>query len=234
MVWNHKKKLIFVHIPKTGGTTIENVMELDKGHIGCGFGEFNGKALQHLTFHEIKKILGDETFDKYEKISIYRNPISRMVSEYYWCEIPGIGHKDGQDFDSFLDYVEKCVRNENFNETIYHDHFIPQHKFVFDDNDKLVVDKLFNFDDFDSIDKYFSEKYDYHIENKKCLKNARSDKIELNTQQKRRIYNIYKKDFELFNIDPQHDDFQNLIDQCESLDEKVDILIKCLHDNGLI
>ena len=45
---------------------------------------------------------------------------------------------------------------------------------------------------------------------------------------------MYKKDFELFNIDPELKDFQNLIDQCKSLEEKVDVLIKCLHDNGLI
>ena len=143
MVWNHNKKIIFIHIPKTGGSTIEKVMNLDKQDIGCGFGKFYGKALQHLTFDEIKKILGDEMFNKYDKISVYRNPYSRIVSEYYWCQVNGIGNSSGQDFDSFLDYVERCVKNSNFNETIYHDHFMPQHQFVFNAKNKLIVDMNF-------------------------------------------------------------------------------------------
>ena len=234
MVWNHDKKIIFVHIPKTGGSTIELAMGTDKNDIGCGFGEWKGIALQHGTVHDIKTFLGNDIFDEYEKISIYRNPYSRMISEYYWCQIKDKGYKGKQTFDSFLDYVDECVRNENFNETIYHDHFIPQHKFVFDDNDKLVVDKIFNFDNFNTISEYLLEKYDINTNSIHDKKNTIKNKIVLNESQKRKIYDMYKKDFELFNIDPELKDFQNLIDQCKSLEEKVDVLIKCLHDNGLI
>jgi hypothetical protein len=69
-----------------------------------------------------------------------------------------------------------------------------------------MVDKLFNFHDFDSIKKFLLKKYGYDIGKSKYNKNNTKDKIKLNIKQKRRIYNIYKKDFDLFNIDPELDE----------------------------
>jgi hypothetical protein len=74
MVWSHKKQFIFIHVPKTGGTSIERSLKMTNGTNGHGV--VRNLALQHLTANEIKHILGEETFNQYTKISICRHPYS--------------------------------------------------------------------------------------------------------------------------------------------------------------
>ena len=86
MVWCKNNKLIFIHIPKTGGTTIEKFFNLRKKINGYGdaSGDFKGKSLQHLIGLDIRKILGEKVFNNFFKFTIVRNPIDRVISEYYW------------------------------------------------------------------------------------------------------------------------------------------------------
>jgi len=69
------KKIIFVHIPRTGGCSIEN--------------HFNFKAsdtwkpdtAQHLTLQEYSEHFD---IDKYFKFTVVRNPWDRIISWYLW------------------------------------------------------------------------------------------------------------------------------------------------------
>lgn len=226
MVWRDKKKIIFVHIPKTGGTSIEVAMNSLYYRYGYGviftnekneFNEIRHKnlkkvckmrnldrmkkyALQHFKSNEYKVLLGGDIYDKYFKFSICRNPYDRIISEFFWCEIPGIGDKHGQSFDDFLKYAKKCRFNNNYYETIYHDHFIPQHEFIYDDKNNLQVDKLFKFENFNEIEFFLKE--DLEIKNiPHWHKRSKSKTIELTSKQKAKIYKMYKKDFELLNYE---------------------------------
>ncbi len=93
-----KKKIIFVHIPRCGGTTIEKNLwqnefnksfdfdETDEKHLLQGFidkyrNKYQFDGLQHLTFHNIKKIYPLEAKDFF-KFSFVRNPYSRIASTY--------------------------------------------------------------------------------------------------------------------------------------------------------
>jgi len=87
----HNAKIIFVHIPKTGGGTIEKTLGI-YGNDNNGnweadhsilYGRYKNKFLQHLTISEIKELKKKE-FDTYRKVSFVRNPYDKIISEYLW------------------------------------------------------------------------------------------------------------------------------------------------------
>ena len=84
---SHKHKCIFIHIPRTAGTSFEVAINSEP----YNYSDFKFK---HLTA-SYAKILYKEYWDDYFKFSIVRNPWSRMVSmckySFYGCSI-----KDGK------------------------------------------------------------------------------------------------------------------------------------------
>ncbi len=97
MIISHSQKFIFVHIPKTAGTSITRY--LDKylsyqdlvvgstklGEIIQPYYQEKYKIGKHSPAKRIKKIMGNETWNEYFSFSLVRNPWDRMVSLYEWC-----------------------------------------------------------------------------------------------------------------------------------------------------
>lgn len=75
---SHKHKLIFIHIPRTAGTSIEKALHGKDWH-------YVHSPSKHLTVHSAKKIYA-EYWNDYFKFSFVRNPWDRMVSllKYGW------------------------------------------------------------------------------------------------------------------------------------------------------
>jgi hypothetical protein len=86
---SHELKCIFIHIPRTAGSSIERSL------IGRDWWSIDNKT-KHLTASQAKKIYS-EYWNDYFKFSFIRNPYSRMLSmarfseEYYGCKRPGSG-----------------------------------------------------------------------------------------------------------------------------------------------
>jgi len=157
---SHKYKIIFVHIPKAGGSSVEQALGIrgqnNKGSLrlkrnilfgkqSWRFGSIylKEKALQHLTAGEIKKEIGKDLFDRYFKCSFIRNPFDRVISDWFHMK---------RKFDRqlslkgyLLNYV-LATRKKLFKRKLYDDHFIEQHKFIYDNNGKLLVDFLGRFE----------------------------------------------------------------------------------------
>jgi hypothetical protein len=72
---SHKHKLIFVHLPRTGGTAIESVI------CGKSWGKIDKKT-KHVDWKVAKKIYKKE-WDGYLKFGVVRNPWDLMVSLYH-------------------------------------------------------------------------------------------------------------------------------------------------------
>ena len=195
MVICHNKKCIFIHIPKTAGTSIEQFLkDNNKNEIDL-LGVKLGRAMHHYRAIDLKKEI-PELFKKYFKFSIVRNPYDRLLSEYYWCRIPEAGFKFGKTKTEFLNYVSKVIKNKNFYSNIYHEHFMPQYMFIYDST--IQVDNLFKYEDLDWTIDYLKKKLS--IENDlKNLNKSRFTKEDWNENQKEIIYNLYKNDFLLFN-----------------------------------
>jgi hypothetical protein len=153
---NHQLRCIFVHIPKTGGTSIERTLDMfgdwrieDAGRLYglIASRTFRSAAatanhLQHLTAAELRDLLAGD-FDAYFKFSFVRNPWDRFVSSF--------GKKDPNLLEcatnrgihlagvSFKDYV-RLTRD------LKHPHLQPQCEFLFDRNGKSLVDFLGRFE----------------------------------------------------------------------------------------
>ena len=81
-----------------------------------GFDEFllEGFRNSHATFSEIKDIVGDDIFEKYEKIAIVRNPYSRAFSLYNYHN--KFGYNETLDFSRYLRVLhsEKLLEQTHF------------------------------------------------------------------------------------------------------------------------
>lgn len=94
-----KRKIIFIHIPKTGGTSMENAL----------IGKSNILNSNHKKASEYAR---RNNLDDFFKFTIVRNPWDKMVSEYFYYKQGGspgfwrdkILHK--QMPDSFLKFVK--------------------------------------------------------------------------------------------------------------------------------
>ncbi|WP_343079636.1 sulfotransferase family 2 domain-containing protein [Ostreiculturibacter nitratireducens] len=94
MIISHSKKFIFVHIPKTGGSSVEEALAptLSWSDLILGttpLGEAMNEAFReryglsdHSSVEEIVAICGRELFHDYFSFSLVRHPVDRAVSFY--------------------------------------------------------------------------------------------------------------------------------------------------------
>jgi len=89
----NNKKILFIHIPKTAGTTIENffLKHMDKNvswpeyYPDLLYGYHDNLHYQHLTMDEIFNKLKISKLDNFDFIfCIARNPYDRFISECNW------------------------------------------------------------------------------------------------------------------------------------------------------
>jgi hypothetical protein len=71
-----KQKILFIHIKKTGGTSVEKVFQ-EK------FPDISIKSKNHLVMTDYISKLGEPEIDKYYSFTIIRNPWDRITSLYF-------------------------------------------------------------------------------------------------------------------------------------------------------
>lgn len=157
---SHELKCIFVHIPRTGGTSIETALGVFGDwrieNIQTMFGLISSPTLkreikstaflQHLTATQLRHLLPHQ-FEQYFRFSIVRNPWERMVSIYgnmdthmeETAKQAGLSLA-GISFDEFLE------KTGGFQ----HVHLMPQHGFIFDSAGKCLVDFVGRLETFQS------------------------------------------------------------------------------------
>lgn len=195
MVLCKTRKLVFIHIPKTGGTTVEVALKLYGSQY---YGVQGGRAMQHYDWRDYQRILGDECHGYYS-FTVCRDPVDKLLSEYYWCKISRVGHRGGQTIDEFIEYCAAVVESGAYRTTVYHDHFMPQHLFIFD-GDVQMVDRIYKFERFDEVESYLkSLGCTTSVQNRNPV---RDRTVQLTPEQTRRVYEIYRRDYELFGYPP--------------------------------
>lgn len=152
---SHPHRTIFVHVPKTGGTSVEFVLGMhgEKADIGIR-PYFNqqldrehlyGQDLQHMTAAALRDALRQEgVFERYFKFSIVRNPWDRLVSVFAWSNqkwAKGQELSDGEFEGSVRQLYGLFVASRTQGQPLrIAPHFRPQVHFLVDRERRTLVD----------------------------------------------------------------------------------------------
>lgn len=201
MPYFQELNILFIHIPKTGGTSIENYF-CDKLNISrkknlhrlfgvvkrCGI----AYPLQHCTINDISKILPTINLDTTKIMTIVRNPYHRILSALFWRKCINTNSNQMQvQFQIQLFLQSSHWDNHNW----------PQYLFLIKDgkiNDNIIIMKTetlqeqmqnYGYDDFDKNNNVtHRNKIDYMTF--------------LSDFSKKIIYDFYEQDFILFGYEP--------------------------------
>ena len=79
---SHSHQFVFVHIPKTGGTSVANAL----GSYGIqqqGKINFGSIYFKHASAYNLERMMGEE-YEKYLRFTIVRNPWDWAVSNFHY------------------------------------------------------------------------------------------------------------------------------------------------------
>lgn len=146
---SHDLKTIFIHIPKNAGESIERSLGMYGGNLQQNFfGVVNNRhVLQHLTANELRsRRQFSEIWHEYFKFAVVRNPWSKAVSEYNWY----LRYGPIIPFYEWINSLENRIKINNSIHTWEVGHNIEQFKFIYDNKDDLIIDKIIRFENLDS------------------------------------------------------------------------------------
>ncbi len=107
MIISHGRRFIFVHIPKTGGTSMALALEARamKDDIMLGDTpkalkrrkhvqdvESHGRLWKHSTLADIDGLVSEQDLDNLFCFTLVRNPWDRLVSYYHWLRTQRFEH----------------------------------------------------------------------------------------------------------------------------------------------
>jgi chondroitin 4-sulfotransferase 11 len=195
MTISHSYKCIFIHVPKCGGTSINNIIDPSqtKPSCNCRRGQIVNKH-DHTSAESIKNTNG-QVFDSYYKFAFVRNPYDKLVSEYYWA-----GKDKILTFEKFIYTLESSVRRGEL-------HYKQQYKFLCDANNKLLIPEsnIFKYENYEQNIKTLQDTLKIDKEIKKFNSNKHESYDKYFTPRLYEIVNqLYAKDFEMFGYTMNH------------------------------
>ena len=131
------KNILYMHIPKNGGTTIESwLASLAPLHLSCnynlGYSHTFRSTPQHFTADDIQRLFAEGYFSYSFLFS--RNPYARIESEYRYLH--KIGHlkrmmKNLWIVPSFNQWIKESLHEVKVNPWIWDNHLRPQWEYIY-------------------------------------------------------------------------------------------------------
>ena len=199
MPYYKSKNILFIHIPKTGGTVIENEIKkksrqtLYSGRINRILPKPYNSSLQHQFYTTLYKFRNklNINFDNIKVFSVVRNPYDRVISDLFWYNLIK------KDYDSTKVY--NVIKNKYLNRNDLDNHNKPQYKFVTDEMGVLIPHiKILKTEELNQINDDINKFIGFEINIKRGNTNKDYSRY-LNNNSISLINDFYKKDFELFN-----------------------------------
>lgn len=216
------ENILFCHIPKTAGTNINYNLSNKEN---CNYNYYCHYILkydihnykQFYKFSIIRDPIKKVVSVYFYTIKMINNLIKRKSLKDYqlgnWNKLYNIYKK--YNINSIFDYLNNYTNiyydvifpkinklkfyNKNYKMEFYYIVlFLPQYLFICDDNDKILVDDVFNINNL----KVVSEKFNIDLNTNK-LNNSKSSDFnieQINENIIKKIKYIYKKDYEIFNF----------------------------------
>lgn len=200
MIINHKHKFAFVHIPKTGGTSLTLLLapHLDKPPARTKGRSWQGLCHNTGLHSGINKHTADKLKD-YFKFTIVRNPYDRLLS--MWRS--GYGRPGKKTFEEYCNSV--CSRRK-------HRAFGPQVDYISHDG-IVLVDYVARYEQYDAEVTLLMNKWDLSFEqipHRLNTKNRKNRQAVFTKKIADKIYEHMKLDFDTFSY--KKDSWKDLTD----------------------
>lgn len=126
---SHELQLCFIHIPKTGGSSIESALGMKRRECFWDPADLSrhGVTPQHWTLARLRRHAPD--LRRFTIFTMVRNPFDRLVSEYH--HLRKISHPPPFhciDFDSFVALALRMPQRRR--RPLFDAHLEPQHRFI--------------------------------------------------------------------------------------------------------
>ena len=203
MTWiiSKRHKYVFVHIPKTAGSSIAS--EKYGGVLYESLGKNDLYRGGHKTVSELKEIVGEQ-WNGYFKFCFVRNPWDRFVSLYFYFKGDVIGAnydnkintKLGRKAYNCKTFKQFCKKYTTFESNR---HFWPQSNWIYE-NGKLCIDFVGRLETINQDFKAICKKLDLpEVQLPHYLKTSHGDyRGYYDESSKRLVGEYYRKDIELF------------------------------------
>jgi hypothetical protein len=200
---NNRTNILFIHIPKTGGSSVDyylskkfdiplnnkSLFDLIKPDIAKTHNININSTLQHITMNTILKYSKNFNinFKKLKIITIVRNPYDRIISDLFYLSLINTNTTKEQIFEIIKEYISRLDLDN---------HNIPQYLFITNDQKKIFSDIIIMRTKSltDNMHSLGFKDFNEHV-------NANNNKINsndyLNTDSIKLINTFYHYDFEI-------------------------------------
>jgi hypothetical protein len=196
---NDNINILLVHIPKTGGTNIEdNLKQICNQTLFSLWKNdllpepYNKISLQHqtyITLYNYKEKLNID-FENIKIFSIVRNPYDRIISDLFWF---GFINENTSSKKVFKIIKTKYLYRDDLD-----NHNIPQYKFITNEKDELIKNiEIFKTEKLNDLNEEINQYLNLNIDIKQENVKKNYSKY-LNKKSIYLINKFYNKDFELF------------------------------------
>ncbi len=200
-----KSSIIYIHIPKAGGTSIAHSLY--------------GERIGHFSIENYINFWGWENVQNRNVFAVVRNPYERLYSAYNFVKSGGT--KDGSvanlhlykgpHFKNFNSFVQNWLVYQNLNDLDVL--FRPQTFFTEIPNDKNLNIKFFKLEELDKTEQYLSQLLNKEVKIGKKNQNLDSKKSKLyqimESQTVEIINSLYERDFVVFDYQKMEYPTQN-------------------------
>ena len=196
------QNLCFIHIPKTGGQSIEtHFFEKEKPILGIkdelyiekymmnhiwNFDPSNIRfSYQHFTYDDLKNKISD--IDNYRIFTVIRNPYDRIASEFHYRT--NFSRNEVHLKVKFADFVRSFLQ-EGVN-NLMDNHQLPQYKFIENCSNIQIIR-------FETLNEDFNRLFKEQLKCKIGASSRRDFNEYYTIKVKEMVKEFYKRDFEMF------------------------------------
>lgn len=161
----NSSELLFVHIPKNAGSSIEEAALAG----GVGWAHFDQRLTGNMTMPDgnscnmwhVPPRFAKELYNMSKRVvCVKRHPYLRVLSEYTYLLSVDWGVNDSQHYNDHLsdhepcssqsvnEFVQAAMKNYQHGQRYQHDcHFVPQVEYIWDENNKRICSDIVSVDD---------------------------------------------------------------------------------------